>query len=78
MVRNSQNTLIKKAFISAREIKNGEINFRLDLLSKSLKKNKISIYVFKEWFNHRNKYHAKGQCPKEWLDYTIDTIYQKY
>lgn len=78
MVRNKQMVLIKKAFMAARKIEDGEVKFKLDLLSKNLKKNKISIYVFKEWFNYRNKYHAKGKCPKEWLDYTIDAIYSKY
>ncbi len=78
MVRNKQKTLIKKAFIAARKIENGEINFKLDLLSKSLKQSKISIYVLKEWFYKRNRYYANYQCPKEWLDYIIDTIYSKY
>lgn len=78
MVRNKQKTLIKKAFIAARKIENGEINFKLDLLSKSLKQSKISIYVLKEWFCERNRYYANYQCPKEWLDYTIDAIYSKY
>lgn len=78
MVTENQKFLIRKAFtIASEKDENGEIITKLAPLSKSLKKDKISIDIFREWMYERNE-NPKCKYPKEWLDCTIDAIYFKY
>ena len=78
MIRNKQRIYIKRAFKNSTFINedNEEITY-LALLRKELKKYNISIYVFREWIYQRNK-NTICQFRKEWLDYTIDSIYSNY
>ena len=78
MVRNKQNTYIKKAFFAATKInKDGSHTTYLAPLAENLKKYKISKYVFREWMSNRNR-RPCCKFPKKYIDYTVNAIYTKY
>lgn len=77
MVRNKQFALIKRAWKASTSIKeNGELVTYLALLRQNLKKYHISVYVFKEYLNHRNT-HPDCKFSKEYIDMVVNAIYCK-